>query len=146
MSIISPASARAEIHSKLSALLQRALSTFAAADVDEAVAGAIGSALKADAERIARLAPSGDLGRAATEGTWPHEKWVAYAAAQWDDINAQLRYLGQAEETWNRFWDEVVSQSGTDLVSALPSKPEAFAGLSLVVVGLVALAVIVVMR
>lgn len=139
---------RAEVHGALLKHHQRAWAVYSqkAGDVPESVASTVKGSLAMDGQRIARLGPTGDLGIAASSGSWPHEKWIAYAKLQWDDINAQLRYLGEADTSWSNTWNQVFTATVTDIKTsvgeALPSKFELGSVLVLVVVGLVAVAVI----
>ena len=104
---------------------------------------AIRANLRRAGDYIARLSPTGDLGKAASAGTYSHASWVGFAKVVWEDVAAQLRYLGDSMPTWNRVWDEVVSPTAAAVTTGIASAADnAMPALVLVVVGLVALVVL----
>lgn len=106
-------------------------------------ASAIGGALAFDQKQVDRLSPSGDLGRAVVAGTLTHSRWVSIAKLTWDDVAAQMKYLGAAMPTWSRVWDEVVTPTASDVATKAGAVADATPYvLVLAVVAVVAIAVL----
>lgn len=90
-----------------------------------------------------RLDLGGDLGDGLVAGTVPLTKWVAVANAQGATLNEVVNLLGEPGLV-TRFWDEVVIQTGKDVVRIVEKVvPQVVDTTKWVVVGLVALAVLI---
>lgn len=108
---------RSTILGSLKSQLWGAQAKYAVASVtlSSSVSSAISGALKADSTRVDRLGEGGDLGRAVTSGTLTHAKWIEIAKLTWEDVAAQMRYMGESVPSWNRIWGEVIAPTAATI-------------------------------
>jgi hypothetical protein len=138
------ASARATAVFELRAALLSARAKLALASLalPASVAGAISGRLADDGAKVDRLAPGGDLGTGAGNGTFAESRWFAIALTTREDIAAQLDTLGGALPSWGRAWDEVIAPTG-ETIGAGAAAAASLAMPAIAVVALVALAYLV---